>query len=609
MNKRILALCAVLSLTFASVATAQLAPGQTTGRDVVVADIPNQSNRSPVGGVDAVNIGTTSCNIGTANLAWTSGNNQHPVIAQHFYRWDGIRMEQIGQSWLKHGFSTVNNNLCGPCGPGLGSQLPPGCSDPYGSGLNSSQGNLGPKSEVNAWTGNFSYPFGDQGMTGNSIYKRGQFPLSEVGGSGWRYVAEAHYVSPDDALDGNQNNNASWREMNISGNSSDYSLTLTGPTIQLEPAIMAWQDFDGDVSINVVDVPGEGRFHVALLIIDNGNGTYTYEFAVHNMNSHRSAQSFTVDFPNGAAISNIGFHDVDYHSGEPYSGTDWSSSVGSSSITWSTQTFAQNPNANAIRWGTTYNFRFTSNMAPGNIIDCEIGLFRPGSPSSVNTSFTPPATLALVSGDNQQLRPGDAITPLEVSFADLMGVGIPGVQVNFTEAQGRIAFANGGVATTDANGIATMTGTVNANAIGGPVEIIATAGDSSVTFNASIVSMSTNWIQSVGLLVYNVNIGWANAPFIIILDVPGIAPLATPWGNIDTSFFNGTPSYYGEAGYDADPTLIYNPGLVTGSTGQKTQVYPGLGFLVGSTFTTQVYALRFTTQLEVIILNSETINF
>ena len=28
------------------------------------------------------------------------------------------------------------------------------------------------------------------------------------------------------------------------------------------------------------------------------------------------------------------------------------------SITWNTETFAQNQNANAIRWGTMYNFRF-----------------------------------------------------------------------------------------------------------------------------------------------------------------------------------------------------------------------------------------------------------
>jgi len=33
-------------------------------------------------------------------------------------------------------------------------------------------------------------------------------------------------------------------------------------------------------------------------------------------------------------------------------------------LTWSTETFADNPNANAIRWGTLYNFRFDADQSP-----------------------------------------------------------------------------------------------------------------------------------------------------------------------------------------------------------------------------------------------------
>ena len=38
------------------------------------------------------------------------------------------------------------------------------------------------------------------------------------------------------------------------------------------------------------------------------------------MNSDRSVQSITINFPSNAVIQNLAFRDVDYHSGEPYAG-------------------------------------------------------------------------------------------------------------------------------------------------------------------------------------------------------------------------------------------------------------------------------------------------
>ncbi len=51
-------------------------------------------------------------------------------------------------------------------------------------------------------------------------------------------------------------------------------------------------------------------------------------------------------------------------------------------MSWSTTDFATDPDANAVRWGTLYNFRFEAVAAPGPA-GVEIGLFRPGSPASV----------------------------------------------------------------------------------------------------------------------------------------------------------------------------------------------------------------------------------
>ena len=114
----------------------------------------------------------------------------------------------------------------------------------------------------------------------------------------------------------------------------------------------------------------DGLFVTAAKATDLGGGLWRYEYAVQNLNSHRSAGSFSVPLPFGANVSNIGFHDVTYRNGDgvgnvDQTGTDWSGVVLAGTITWAAQTPVQNPNANAIRWGTTYNFRFDANVAFG----------------------------------------------------------------------------------------------------------------------------------------------------------------------------------------------------------------------------------------------------
>ena len=96
-------------------------------------------------------------------------------------------------------------------------------------------------------------------------------------------------------------------------------------------------------------------------------------------------------------MTNTGFHDVDYHSGEPFDGTDWPVTVGATSVTWATQTYAQNQNANALRWGTLYNFRFDANVAPATS-SVVIGLFRPGTPTSISVSTVTPGPCSAVEG-------------------------------------------------------------------------------------------------------------------------------------------------------------------------------------------------------------------
>jgi len=374
----------------------------TQGPDVIVGDLIDIGEYGKVGNISAFAIGTTSCNIGNVNVKWIASTNEHPVIGQNLYRLKAGRFEHIGQSWLKHGFTALTQNLCCSCNGVGGSQLGIGCSDPYGSGLNGSQGNLGPRSEVNAATGLYPYPYvlGSNPQTGNAIYKRLQVrdaDLEPTLNSGALYFGEGQYVTRDDATLSNKNNNASYRRASVTATgtypNATYALDwASGATTQRQkPAIQAWQDNDPTVQIVNVDVPNDGRFIVAWKVTNPSPGVYHYEYAIQNLTSDRSGQGFIVPIT-GAVISNIGFHDVDYHSGEPYSLTDWAATQAGGNLTWQTETFATNPNANALRWGTLYNFRFdaTTGPLPSNV-NATIQLFKNGTPTSMTVAVAAPA--------------------------------------------------------------------------------------------------------------------------------------------------------------------------------------------------------------------------
>jgi hypothetical protein len=65
-----------------------------------------------------------------------------------------------------------------------------------------------------------------------------------------------------------------------------------------------------------------------------------------------------------------------------FSNAPWTSNQTADALTWNTETFVQNPNANAIRFGTLYNFRFDANRPP-HTANATIGFFKTGSPITV----------------------------------------------------------------------------------------------------------------------------------------------------------------------------------------------------------------------------------
>ncbi len=382
------------------------------GPDVIIGDITSIQNANSFQGLDSFTLGTTACNVGDTVLNWFGPTNLHPVISETFYKFkfvDGAgRFEQVGLSWLKHGFASDTGSLCCTCqNPGNNQIMGVGCSDPYSASQSGAQSTLSPRWQVNAHTGVFPFP-GANPTWGGSTARRCEVALTdlEVSAGTTHYYAECTYVTQDDAAAGNNNNNCSYKEIAVTGGPTNYTFATLGTTTRAVPAITLWPVLDAGTTLTNVQVPGDGLFVVGSHATSLGGGLYHYEFAVHNMNADRAAGTFSVPVPPTALVTNIGFHDVTHRNGDgagniSQTSADWPGVFAGGAVTWAAETEAQNPNANAIRWACTYNFRFDADIAPmsGSVT---VGLWKAGSPADFTAAAqvpTGPSTFAYCFGD------------------------------------------------------------------------------------------------------------------------------------------------------------------------------------------------------------------
>jgi len=391
-------------------------PGTTTlvpGPDVIVGDLESVEQAGNDATSVGLGVGTVSCNNGDQPINWLAlPNTDHPVIPQNLYRMSGgatndERFEQIGQSWMKHAFFALEEFICGTCNTNppcvTGNQLCPGCADTYDASLNYNQDSIGSRAWTNPFTGVFPSnpnPNNHDGHnhTGTShrvtVATSDLIPAQNPGAS---YFAEAQYISvteynwcqahPDQC---NMYNNASYRPFSVSGGPTSFSFSPTGPTVRMQPAIIAWTGTGATVNQVGPDPGNDGIWFMGYKVTNPSAGVWHYEYALYNMNLDRSIQSFSVPV-GGANISSIGFHAPPQEPGWPndgtfnnqgYSSTPWAVDQSGGSITWSTETFATNQNANAIRFGTLYNFRFDADQPP-QAVNATVGFFKTGSPMMV----------------------------------------------------------------------------------------------------------------------------------------------------------------------------------------------------------------------------------
>ncbi len=362
-------------------------PTQSQGPDVMVIKITGPSNFSSVNGREALTFGADACNLGNQPVQWFAcPATTHPVFGGNLYKWSTVngatRFEQVGQSWLKHGFGADQlHSCCINCQPfGNNTQLGRGCSDAYISTQSAQQSSLGPKYLVNAHTGIYpagacsAHPTG--GNTGRLEVEIADLAVTSGGpGASVRFFSQFHYITADDAAAHNQNNNASSRELTVSGGGTAWTFALPAAflTQPETPALRLWKTIDSDVSETDVDTPEDDGFPGLVILAakatDLDNGFWHYEYAVGNLNSDRSIGAFSVPCSPYATVQNIGFRDVDYHGpdgfgGVTYERTDWLGIFAGGTVSWATTPYDVSYNANAIRWGTQYNFRFDADIPP-----------------------------------------------------------------------------------------------------------------------------------------------------------------------------------------------------------------------------------------------------
>jgi hypothetical protein len=335
----------------------------------------------------------TSTALYTANIAWYTmftgsppnynppyKNDQHPFLIWNLYRFnaDGT-IEQIGRSGVKHAFLTINAGCLDSCNDSH--SLGRGCGDTYGSGNNDSSGDMGPRSEIvpaegtwgrcgSIWDPNCD---GNEHSNGNGSWtQRMQVHESQLDvgvNPGATYKFESWYIARDDI-----NIINSMATLSVTPHYQSNQWSLSNQTqYRLGPAIDRWVDptNPGPNATNKSITSGEGHAKVAVKAIDNGNGTWTYNYAVMNLDFARAIEQNPAAGPDPRVLSNAGFDSfsvpipagatvgtTSFRNGAVDGSGAWTVSTSGNHVTWSAN--GQAP----LNWGTMFSFSLTVNASP-----------------------------------------------------------------------------------------------------------------------------------------------------------------------------------------------------------------------------------------------------
>ncbi|MCX7553913.1 hypothetical protein OS175_08480 [Marinicella sp. S1101] len=310
-------------------------------------------------------------NVADSDVAWWRkftgvnppyDNDQHPYLYWSMYREIDNRFEQIGTSGLKHAFFTVNT-FCACSG---GQILYPTCEDTYSVGNNDSPSHLGPKAEIEAFsglwqsTGSFfdQVPAGGDGSqdTNSNGTDENRMVVAEAdfADTNLDYYISSWYVIRDDI---DIYNSMGYRGYQFTPNGNAWITNSTtafinGPASDQYVTPNTFDLAAGTASQRLLQA-GEGHLTVAVKVIDLKDGTYRYNYMVENHDYDPQVQTITLVLADLASFSDFVFADTD-----ELAANDWGF------IRDSNELILQAPPENTLDWGELYSFSFTTNAAP-----------------------------------------------------------------------------------------------------------------------------------------------------------------------------------------------------------------------------------------------------
>lgn len=358
------------------------------GADIYIGELNELKQFGRVGAVVGLLGDAPVCNAGTQPLDWlVPPNSRHPLMNFNLYRLKDGRLTQIGQSWTKHGLGASQDNACGfGCNPYPNTErLGVGCSDTYSAQFNNNTlSYFGPRFEINPWTGVWTHN-GSHFQANGPNHAHGPIDhrlqvhdddLDPALNAGATYFYECYVLSYDDA---DHSNSIAHEPVMLSGSpGGTWTFDLDAQQTVLGPAISSWPG--ATVTLVPQSPVNDGQVHCASKVQYLGGNTWRYEYAIYNHDMDRGIRAFSVPRHADASIVNVGFYAVASHE-EPYSNDPWTIDVAGDAVAWSTQTFAVNPFANVLRWGTMYNFWFDSSYRPASVT-ATLTPFKPGTPAS-----------------------------------------------------------------------------------------------------------------------------------------------------------------------------------------------------------------------------------
>ncbi|WP_154222228.1 hypothetical protein [Marinicella rhabdoformis] len=317
-------------------------------------------------------------NVGEADVVWQGkftgpvppyNNEQHPFLNWAMYREIDNRFEQVAISDIKHAFFAQNQNCTYNCGNNF--ILYKGCEDTYTVSNNDGGSYLGPREELEAFTGLWEQQcsFFDpdcnntQNNTSNStdenrlVVNESQFsdPALSYYFSSWYLVRE----------DVNIFNGMGWMSYEFSQNQQNLTWNMHSPSsFQNGPASDAYLPPNTtandlmSASHRTLQV-GEGHLTVAVKVIDLGGGNFRYNYMIENHDYDPQVEQIIVPLDDDASYTDFVWSDKDL-----ILSNNWSTTRQDNLLSL-TQT-----NDNLIDWGMLFSFSFTSDRPP------ELGLIR-----------------------------------------------------------------------------------------------------------------------------------------------------------------------------------------------------------------------------------------